>query len=80
LVIHVSSKRYVKPKWIEEWRRRTRIISIIELAFEHSCDCEVCKELRDLGMEMEDMMQFTQPPVPMSIGGEQPSKRKRRKK
>jgi len=79
-VIHVSSKRFVKPKWIEEWRKRTRIINIIEQAFELGCDCEVCEELRDLGMEMEDMMQLTPPQVPVSLGGEQPSRKRRKKK
>jgi len=44
-----------KPEWLEEFRRRTRIINIIERAFDNNCDCEVCRELRDIAFELADL-------------------------
>ena len=76
----MSSRKHVKPQWLEEWRRRTKIISIIERAFEIDCDCEICEAVRELGMEMEDMMQFTPPEMPVALGGEGTRAKRRRRK
>jgi len=69
-----------KPKWLEEWRKRTRIINIMELAYETDCDCPVCKALRQLANEMEGMMPPTTPQVPSLTGGESIRRRRKRKK
>jgi len=79
-VYFMAGKKYVKPKWLEEWRRRTKIISIIERAFELGCDCEVCQMLRELGIEMEDMMQLQPPSPPLNLGGEVKRQRKKKRK
>ncbi|RLI40205.1 hypothetical protein DRO59_09820 [Candidatus Bathyarchaeota archaeon] len=76
----MAEKGLKKPKWLEEWRRRTRIINIMELAFNCGCDCEVCKALRQLAQEMEGMMPPTTPQVPSLSGGESLRRKRRRKK
>jgi len=75
----LSRKSLKKPKWLEEWKRRTRIINIIELAFETDCDCEVCEAVRELGQEMEGLMPPSAPALPPTSGGEGLRKRKRKK-
>jgi len=75
----VSKRSFKKPKWLEEWKRRTRIINIIELAFETDCDCPVCEAVRELGQEMEGLMPPSAPALPNVTGGEGLRKRKRKK-
>ena len=75
----MAGKGLKKPKWLEEWKRRTRIINIIELAFETDCDCPVCEAVRELGQEMEGLMPPSAPALPNVGGGEGLRKRKRRK-
>jgi len=75
----LSKKSLKKPKWLEEWKRRTRIINIIELAFDVDCDCEVCRAVRELGQEMEGLMPPSAPALPNVGGGEGLRKRKRKK-
>jgi len=75
----LAGKGLKKPKWLEEWKRRTRIINIIELAFETDCDCPVCEAVRELGQEMEGLMPPSAPALPNVGGGEGLRKRKRRK-
>jgi len=75
----LAGKGLKKPKWLEEWKRRTRIINIIELAFETDCDCPVCEAVRELGEEMESLMPPSAPALPNVGGGEGQRARKRRK-
>jgi len=75
----LSKKGLKKPKWLEEWKRRTRIINIIELAFETDCDCEVCRAVRELGQEMEGLIPPSAPALPPTSGGERQRVRKRKK-
>jgi len=75
----LAGKGLKKPKWLEEWKRRTRIINIIELAFDVDCDCPVCEAVRELGQEMEGLMPPSAPTLPNVGGGEGLRKRKRRK-
>ena len=75
----MAGKGLKKPKWLEEWKRRTRIINIIELAFETDCDCPVCEAVRELGQEMEGLMPPSTPALPNVTGGEGLRKRKRKK-
>ena len=77
--MQLAKKGLSKPKWLEEWKRRTRIINIIELAFETDCDCEVCRAVRQLGEEMENLMPPSAPTLPNVGGGEGLRARKRRK-
>ena len=67
-----------KPKWIEEWRRRTRIISIMELSFELGCDCEVCKQLRQLAHDLESFAP-AQPSLTPDVSGGSVKRQKKRK-
>jgi len=75
----LAGKSLKKPKWLEEWKRRTRIINIIELAFETDCNCPVCEAVRELGEEMEGLMPPSAPTLPNVAGGERQRARKRRK-
>jgi len=75
----LAGKGLKKPKWLEEWKRRTRIINIIELAFETDCDCEVCRAVRELGEEMEGLMPPSAPTLAYASGGEGLRKKKRKK-
>ena len=75
----LAGKSLKKPKWLEEWKRRTRIINIIELAFETDCDCPVCEAVRELGEEMEGLMPPSAPTLAYASGGEGQRARKRRK-
>jgi len=63
-----------KPEWLEEFRRRTRIINIIERAFDDNCDCEVCRKLRDIAFELADLF------MPPRTGFEPVSTPSRRRK
>jgi len=54
-----------KPEWLSEWKKRMRIIEIIEKAYETNCSCEVCTQMRTLGEELGEM--FTQ-----SVGAQMP--------
>ena len=75
----LAGKSLKKPKWLEEWKRRTRIINIIELAFETNCDCEVCRAVRQLGEEMEGLMPPSAPTLAAASGGEGLRRKKRKK-
>jgi len=55
----MSTKKRGRPKWLLEFKRRTRLIEIIDLAFSNPCDCEVCTELREVAHELGDL--FTTP-------------------
>jgi len=76
----MGSATISKPKWLDEWRKRTRIIQIIEKSYELGCDCEVCKELRSLGVEMEALMQAAPMQPPINFGGGEGGSQSRRKR
>jgi len=38
-----------------EFRRRTALIDVIDLAFNHDCSCEVCTEIRKIASDLEDL-------------------------
>ena len=68
-----------KPEWLQDWRKRTRIIDIIEKAYESNCNCEVCQDVREMGEEMGELFKQIPPQIP-SIPGGVPASQKRRKK
>jgi len=68
-----------RPEWLDEWRKRTRIIDIIEKAYASNCDCEVCQDVRELGEEMGELFRQMPPQLPQFPGGA-PKSRKTRKK
>jgi hypothetical protein len=51
----VEVKHVSKPEWLTEWKKRMRIIEVIEKAYEVNCDCEVCRQMRALGEELGEM-------------------------
>jgi len=50
------------PSWLEEFKRRTLLISAIEKAYTNDCDCEVCSILREAG---ETLGELFMPPAPI---------------
>jgi len=44
-----------RPEWLVEYRKRTSIIDVIDLAFSEACDCEVCKKLRETAKYMGEL-------------------------
>lgn len=69
-----------KPAWLEDWRKRTRIINIIEKAYENNCNCSVCELVRELGEEMGELFRQMPPQIPYSAGGAFESPEKKKKK
>jgi len=45
-----------KPQWLIEFRKRTALIDIIELAFETNCNCEVCVRLRKIAKDLGSLI------------------------
>jgi len=60
----MSRKKVVhtRPQWLVDFRKRTRIIDVIDLAFDHDCECVVCKEIRALAEELGEL--FVPPGMP----------------
>jgi len=50
-----KSKRKV-PGWIDEFRKRTRLIEAIAAAYEDDCDCRVCQLLREIGEDLGEVV------------------------
>jgi len=45
-----------KPEWLVEFRKRTALIDIIELAFDIDCNCEVCVRLRKIAKDLGSLI------------------------
>jgi len=56
-------RRLKKPGWLVEFRKRIRLIEIIEKAFEVDCDCEVVRALREVAGELGEVFISSPPPV-----------------
>jgi len=56
-------RRLKKPGWLVEFRKRIRLIEIIERAFEVDCDCEVVRALREVAGELGEVFISSPPPV-----------------
>jgi len=41
-----------KPQWLESIAKQMDFISILNLAFDGNCDCEVCRRLRDWALRV----------------------------
>jgi len=44
-----------KPKWLNEYRRRTSLIETIDKAFQIDCNCEVCVALREAAKDLGEL-------------------------
>jgi len=40
------------PEWVQEYKRRTKLIDIIAEVFEYDCDCKTCEALREIAGEL----------------------------
>jgi len=40
------------PEWVQEYRRRTKLIDIIAGVFEYDCDCRTCEQLREIAGDL----------------------------
>jgi len=49
-----------KPDWLIEFKRRTMLIDIIDMAFNADCGCIVCEKLRAAAEELGEVLA---PPV-----------------
>jgi len=58
------SRKVRKPEWLIDFRKRIRLIEIIDRAFEVDCDCEVVRALRDMAGEMGEVFMSSPPGVP----------------
>ena len=65
----MSKKRFSKPDWLTDYRRRTRLIEVIDMAFDNNVSD---KEVRTALVEAaEELGELFMPPAP-------PSERRRR--
>jgi hypothetical protein len=62
------------PRWLDEYRKRAKLMDILVKAFETNCDCEVCKMLREWAMELDQSLNMPLPPE------EQKKAKKKRKR
>jgi len=69
-----------RPEWLQDWRKRTRIIDVIEKAYESECDCDVCKLVREMGEEMGELFNKMPPQIPQIPGGAPESQKRREKR
>jgi len=54
-------KRWIRPPWLVEFRKRTAIIDVIDTAFSINCDCLVCVRIRDIAGELGDLFMPQRP-------------------
>jgi hypothetical protein len=44
-----------KPPWLEEYKRKTSIIDLFNLAFDTDCNCPVCEGLRRISGDLGEL-------------------------
>jgi len=69
-----------KPDWLVEWEQRTKFISILSLAYDLGCDCEVCDTLRRVGRDLSKLVKSSPPPIGNLTGVCRKSVRKKKRK
>jgi len=57
-------KKLRKPDWLVDFRRRIRLIDILDRAFDVDCNCEICCSLREVAGELGETFMSTPPSVP----------------
>jgi len=53
-----------KPDWLVDFKRRIRLIDILDRAFEVGCECEICSTLREIAGELGEAFMSSPPGVP----------------
>jgi len=48
-------KKWIRPPWLVEFRKRTAIIDIIDRAFSVNCGCDVCMRIREIADELGEL-------------------------
>jgi len=57
-------RRLKKPEWLVDFRRRIRLIDILDRAFDVDCNCEICSSLREIAGELGEVFVSSPPGVP----------------
>lgn len=70
-----------RPEWLKDYRRRMRIVEILDKAFDPSVpDKEIRDDLKDIAEELGELWASQMAPISATAGREKPSPRKRRKR
>jgi len=54
-------KRWTRPPWLVEFRKRTAIIDVIDKAFSITCGCDVCMRIREIADELGELFMPQRP-------------------
>jgi len=57
-------RRLKKPEWLVDFKRRIRLIDILDRAFDIDCECEICLALRKIAGELGEVFVSGPPGVP----------------
>jgi len=57
-------RKFARPQWLVEFRKRTAIIDVIDTAFSINCNCEVCLKIRGIADELGELFMPRRAPAP----------------